>query len=119
MRTVLIVDDSAAFRTAARALLEAEQWIVVGESADGRSALRAIARVRPHVVLVDIGLPDIDGFELAQEIARSDGKPRVVLCSTRPERVVRQRLAAAPVEGFIAKDELSGARLRELLAATG
>ena len=110
METVVIVDDSDAFRTATRALLEAEEWRVVGEGADARSALRVI-------VLVDIGLPDIDGFALACELARRDVRTRVVLCSTRCERAFRERLAAAPVEGFIVKDELSGARLRRLLAA--
>jgi DNA-binding NarL/FixJ family response regulator len=63
-RTVLIVDDHAPFRALARALLQLEDFEVVGEAADALSALDAVRQLRPNVVLLDIQLPDLDGFEV-------------------------------------------------------
>ena len=108
-RTVLIVDDHAAFRSAARALLEADGFDVVGEAADGASALAAARRLRPDVVLLDVHLPDVDGFAVAELLPR-DG-PAIVLTSSRSAAAFRRRLAANPRLTFIAKDELSGTTL--------
>ena len=63
--TVLIVDDHDSFRESARALLEAEGFTVVGDATDGAAAVAAVARLRPDVVLLDIQLPDADGFAVA------------------------------------------------------
>src|SRR5919199_783600 len=65
MRTVLVVDDHPTFRATARALLEAEGFDVIGEAEDGASALAEIDRLQPEIVLLDVQLPDIDGFEVA------------------------------------------------------
>lgn len=67
--TVLIVDDHHAFRESARALLDAEGFAVVGDAADGAGALAAVARLRPDVVLLDVQLPDVDGFAVADRLA--------------------------------------------------
>ena len=115
-RRVLIVDDHASFRAAARALLELDGFDVVGEAGDGTGALAECARLRPDVVLLDVQLPDIDGFGVARELAAGDAPPAVVLVSSRPESSYRRRLAGAPVHGFVTKSELSAARLGELLA---
>jgi DNA-binding NarL/FixJ family response regulator len=115
MHTVLIVDDHPSARRAARALLEADGLIVVGEAADGRSALAAVRSMCPSVVLVDIGLPGMDGFAVAAALAADAVGPRVVLMSSRDASVYGDRLANAAAAGFIAKDELTGARLRALL----
>src|SRR5689334_18851944 len=77
--TVVIVDDHAGFRSSARALLEAEGFDVVGEAGDGLSALAVIERLRPQVVLLDVQLPDIDGFEIAERLARASEPAVVVL----------------------------------------
>jgi CheY-like chemotaxis protein len=69
-RTVLIVDDHAPFRAVARALLQLEGFEVVGEAADALSALEAVGRLRPDVVVLDIQLPDLDGFEVARQSSR-------------------------------------------------
>jgi CheY-like chemotaxis protein len=117
-RTVLIVDDHAEFRSLARELLEADGFEVLGEAADGASALAAAARLRPELVLLDIQLPDIDGFAVADRLAvgEAGGAPAVVLVSSRAASSYRRRLSASPAVGFIAKSELSGAALSALLS---
>lgn len=119
MTNILIVDDHAAFRHQARALLEAEGLDVVGEAVDGRSAVHAVRELSPHVVLLDIGLPDIDGFEVARQLARQDAPPRVVLISSREETTYGTRIGESPVAGFIQKDALSAAAIDDVLRNAG
>jgi DNA-binding NarL/FixJ family response regulator len=114
-RSVLIVDDHAPFRSAARALLQADGFEVVGESQDAQSALAAVPRLHPAIVLLDIGLPDGDGFEVAELLARGDDPPVVILISTREVAWYRSRLAESPARGFIGKGELSAAAVQALV----
>lgn len=116
MQTILIVDDNAGFRRQARAVLEADGLSVIGEAADGSSGLAAARRLRPDLVLLDIGLPDVDGFEVAQALADDDRAPLVILTSSRDAREYGPRLGESRSIGFVPKDELSGARVRALLA---
>ena len=92
--TVLIVDDHGGFRESARALLEAEGFTVVGCAADGAAALAAVQRLRPEVVLLDVQLPDLDGFAVAEQLAAVPGPPRVVLISSRDAAAYGRRLDA-------------------------
>lgn len=115
MTTFLIVDDHAAFREQARALLEAEGLTVIGEAADGRSVISAVRRLRPDVVLLDIGLPDTDGIAVAELLAREDPRPRVVLISSRDAATYGARLTSSRSAGFLPKDDLSAGALTELL----
>ena len=80
--SVLIVDDHAEFRRSARALLEADGYTVVGEAGDGVEAIAEAERLRPEVVLLDIQLPGIDGFAVAERLASSAHPPAVVLISS-------------------------------------
>jgi DNA-binding NarL/FixJ family response regulator len=114
-RTVLIVDDHPGFRSAARALLEADGFEVVGEAADGESGLAAAERLRPGLVLLDIQLPDLDGFTVAEHLASSQSPPAVVLVSSRDSSAYRRRLADSPACGFVAKSDLSGAAIAALV----
>src|SRR5215470_14748052 len=109
--TVLIVDDHAGFRGFARRLLEAGGFTVVGEAADGASALAAAEVLRPQVVLLDVLLPDTDGFAVADRLAESGNGATVVLTSSREAADFRTRLERSPASGFIHKDDLSGAAL--------
>jgi DNA-binding NarL/FixJ family response regulator len=113
--TVLIVDDHAGFRSFARTLLEAEGFDVVGDAEDGESALAAAERLRPAVVVLDIQLPDIDGFEVADRLARLPTPPAVMLVSTRDAASFRRRSEASSARGFLPKHELSGAAISALL----
>jgi DNA-binding NarL/FixJ family response regulator len=113
--TVLIVDDHDGFRASARALLEAEGFAVVGDAADGSAAITQVARLRPDVVLLDVQLPGTDGFAVAERLAAGPEPPTVVLISSREAAAYGPRVDAAPVRGFLAKRELSGATLAALL----
>ncbi len=113
--SVLIVDDQLDFREAATALLDAEGFDVVAAVADGPSALAAVERLRPAVVLLDLQLPGVDGFGVAELLAGTADPPVVVLISGRPEGTYGGRVAAASARGFIAKSELSGAALAAVL----
>src|SRR3954452_9601706 len=111
---VLIVDDHDGFRAAARALLERDGFLVVAEASDGAAALAEAERVTPDVVLLDVHLPDLDGFEVSRRLALLPGPPAVVLTSSRPIADLRTRIAESPAAGFVAKDRLSGAALTAL-----
>jgi DNA-binding NarL/FixJ family response regulator len=115
MLTVLIIDDHAGFRAQARALLAADGFSVIGEAVDGTSGLEAARALRPDLVLLDIGLPDIEGFEVARELAVADPPPLVVLTSSREAGAYGPRLARSRVLGFVPKDEVSGAAIRALV----
>ncbi|MGD0167009.1 MAG: response regulator transcription factor [Gaiellaceae bacterium] len=111
MTTVLIVDDHPAFRTSARHLLEDEGFVVVGEAADGQGALEQAEKLSPNVVLLDIQLPDIDGFEVAEELRRRGGGAKIILTSSRDAGDYGARIAESGARGFVPKGELSGAAI--------
>ena len=113
--TVLIVDDHAAFRASARALLQAEGFDVVGEAANGAAAVEAVTALRPEIVLLDIQLPDLDGLTVAEQIATVPNAPAVVLISSRDAAAYGPRLQATPARGFIPKRGLSGEALAALV----
>ena len=112
---VLIVDDHAPFRAVARELLELDAFIVVGEAADAAGAMTLAGTLAPDLVLLDIGLPDVDGFEVARLLAALDPAPSVVLISSRDRSAYRTRLAHSPARGFLPKAKLSGAALADLI----
>jgi DNA-binding NarL/FixJ family response regulator len=114
--TVLIVDDHEGFRRVARELLEADGVEVVGEAADGESAITEAERLRPQLVLLDVQLPGIDGFEVAARLGDVVDPPAVVLTSSYSADSYRRRIAQSPARAFIPKSELSGEALAALFA---
>jgi DNA-binding NarL/FixJ family response regulator len=114
--TVLIVDDHAAFRRNARLLLEADGYKVIGEAEDGRSALVETESLAPDVVLLDVGLPDRDGFEIASELTGRN-LAVVVLTSSRDRQDYGALIAESGARGFIPKTRLSGASLAAVVGA--
>jgi DNA-binding NarL/FixJ family response regulator len=114
MRTLLIVDDYEPFRASARGLLEGGDFDVVGEAADGRDALRLARELGPDVVLLDVHMPDLDGFEVAKRLAELDSPPMVVLTSSRDDYA--PLVAASAAHAFVRKDALSAETLQSALS---
>jgi CheY-like chemotaxis protein len=113
--SVLIVDDHPSFRASARRMLEAGGYLVVGEAADGTAAIAATSELDPDLVLLDVQLPDIDGFEVATRLQGLARAPQIVLTSSRDGADFGEAVAESPARGFIGKAELSGATLAELI----
>ena len=115
MTRVLIVDDHPSFRATARALLEAEGYDVVGEAEDGESAVEAAQALRPDLVLLDIQLPDVDGFEVARRLRANGSSPAIVLTSSRDACEFGSLVAESGARGFVPKAELTGAAIAALI----
>jgi CheY-like chemotaxis protein len=115
-KSVLIVDDHADFRSLTRRLLEAVGFVVAGEAENGGQAILATHALFPDVVLLDIQLPDIDGFEVARRLDGGHDGPVIVLTSTRDAADYGPRIDASPAAGFVPKAELTGRALTSLLA---
>ena len=113
-RTALIVDDHAGFRAMARLVLQDAGFEVVGEAPDGKSAVASARTLRPAVVLLDVHLPDMDGFTVAAELAGEQDAPVVVMTSSRDRRDLEPLLRASAVRGFVPKEQLSPTVLKEL-----
>ena len=114
-RTVLVVDDDAGFRNLATRVLTGWGHAVVGEAGSVAEALAQATELRPDTVLVDIGLPDGDGFALTELLVAMPWEVRVVLISSDADRATMQAAQRAGADSFLPKDELAGAAMRELI----
>ena len=114
--SLLIVDDHSTFRSVARKVLEHHGFDVVGEAADGHSALRAVSELHPEVVLLDVQLPDIDGFEVASRLTANGDAPAIVMVSSRDGADFGDLVEQSGARGFIPKHDLSGPAVEALLA---
>ena len=115
--TILIVDDHPSFRASARVVLESEGFDVVGEAADGASALHGVlSPASREVVLLDVQLPDIDGFDVCERITTHNGAPDVIMTSSRDSSDFGPLVSTSGACGFVPKAELSGERVQELLS---
>ena len=113
---VLIVDDHASFRSIASQVLTADGFLIVGEAADGAEAIRACDELHPDIVLLDVQLPDIDGFAVADVLTTRVAPPAVVLVSSRSRIDYGSRIEECRARGYVAKAELSGNTVRRLLS---
>jgi DNA-binding NarL/FixJ family response regulator len=118
-RTVVIVDDSAGFRAQARSLLTSAGFDVVGEAADGASALVTIRSLAPELVLLDVQLPDFSGLEVARRLHEEPDPPAIILISSREAADYGAGIERSGAEGFISKAELSARALQAVLDGTG
>jgi CheY-like chemotaxis protein len=108
---VVIADDSAPFRRAARELLQRRGYLVVGEAGTAAAALKAVERVSPDALLVDVGLPDGCGFELAAAVIRAQPSLAVLLMSGNDPPAAKERLRASGARGFVLKSCLAATQL--------
>lgn len=112
---VLVVDDHPSFRACARRLLTEEGFEVVGEAEDGASALALADELAPELVLLDIQLPDIDGFEVTARLLERHPGMSIVLVSSRDRDAYGSRIETSGARGFVAKTDLSRAALERVL----
>ena len=112
---IVIVDDDPSFLATVRLLLEAEGFVVVGEALNGRDGVAAVAELDPDIVLVDVNLPDIDGFEVVQQLADGERAPPVVLTSIRSASDFGDLVETSGAQGFITKADISGEALTKIL----
>lgn len=115
LHTLVIVDDNVEFLASAGAMLSEEGFDVVGRVSDALSAIDEIKQLQPAVVLLDVQLPVIDGFELARQLAELVPRPIVILISSRDPASYGSELTSAPVRGFLSKWELSGDTLAAMV----
>jgi DNA-binding NarL/FixJ family response regulator len=115
-KTVLIVDDHPSFRASARRMLEADGYEVVGEAENGGAALAAAAQLCPEIVLLDVRLPDVDGFEVARRLVSASGPtPQVLLVSSHDSTDLGEAIDASGAHGFVPKSELSAEAIALLI----
>ena len=115
--SILVVDDDAAVRGLVVRILRSWGHVVVGEAGSVAEALRCAATLHPDTVLVDIGLPDGDGFSLTRELRTRLRVPRVVIFSSDADRANAAAAERAGAVAFLPKDEMSSPALRQLLEA--
>jgi two-component system nitrate/nitrite response regulator NarL len=113
--TVVIVDDHAGFRAEAAQLLKAAGYEVVASCPDGRSALAAISQLHPDVVLLDVQLPDTDGFRLIAQLDAAEEGATIILTSSREAADYGNRVGRSGAAGFITKAELSARSLAQVV----
>lgn len=116
MGGVLIVDDNASFRAAARAVLEAGGYLVVAEADSGAAAVMLATQLRPDVILLDIGLPDMDGFSVCRQLRVALPEVVVVLCSVRDADHYGEAITRSAAAGFLPKSRLSAEALSRIVA---
>jgi two-component system nitrate/nitrite response regulator NarL len=110
---VLLVDDDPTFRRIARELLVDRGYRVIGEAATGQAAVDAAAALTPDAVLLDINLPDADGFAVAQRLS-TQGRA-ILLTSSDPSFGSDPRVARCGARAFVPKAALVEVDLRHYL----
>ncbi len=113
---VLIIDDNGAFRATARRLLERDRFVVVAEAGTGVRGIEDAETHRPDLVLLDVQLPDLDGFEVAERLSQLEVPLGVILTSSLDGSDFGALVSSSPALGFIPKAELSAVAIEELLA---
>jgi DNA-binding NarL/FixJ family response regulator len=116
-RSVLIVDDDPGFRRLARRMLAAAGFVVTGEAGDAAAAVAAARDSRPDAILVDVGLPDRDGIDLAHELVALEWRPRVLLTSSDADVADLIEADGKPPLPFVPKVDLPNAQLQALLGS--
>ncbi len=114
--TILIVDDHPSFRAVARMMLETDGFAVVGTEEDGESGVAGTLRLQPDIVLLDVELPDIDGFEVAARLREAGSAAAIVLASSRERADFGSLVEESGARGFLTKADLTGDAIRRLVA---
>jgi DNA-binding NarL/FixJ family response regulator len=115
---LLIADDNGLFARALEALLEAEDSIeVVGRAGDGEQATRLASELEPDVVLMDLSMPRLDGFDATQRIRDESPRTAVVVVTGSGDRADFERAEAAGAAGYVTKDRILGELVEAIRSA--
>jgi DNA-binding NarL/FixJ family response regulator len=114
--SILLIDDDPAFRRLARQALRGTGLIVVGEADTAAAGSSAARSLKPEIVLLDVGLPDLDGISLAGELSALPWGPRIVLTSVDPDAASAEDVRRSGARGFVPKQDLPGSGLAMLMA---
>ena len=117
-RRILVIDDNVAFRGALGRVLETDGFVVVAGAATGAIGVRLAREHKPDLAIVDVQLPDTDGFDVAEQLRRLDPALDVILTSGLDSSDLGALVTDSPARGFIPKAELSVAAIKALLAPT-
>jgi DNA-binding NarL/FixJ family response regulator len=117
-RRILVIDDNAAFRGALGQVLETDGFVVVAGAGTGVSGIQLARKHKPDLVIVDVQLPDTDGFDVAEQLAVLDPALDVILTSGLDLSDLGALVTDGAARGFIPKAELSVAAITTLLAST-
>ncbi|HKI70923.1 MAG TPA: response regulator transcription factor, partial [Verrucomicrobiae bacterium] len=106
--TVILADDHTVVRQGLRALLDAEEDMqVVGEADNGRQAVQIAQRLRPDVVVMDIGMPSLNGLEATRQITKESPGSKVLILSSYSDEEYVQQLTEAGATGYLIKQTAS------------
>lgn len=104
MCNILIVDDHPIIRLAMHMLLEKEKYEIVGEASNGVTAIDLARKLKPDIIVLDIGLPGLDGFEVIERLQLSDNKAKIIVLTGLSAEIYVGRCIRAGVAGFVSKD---------------
>jgi DNA-binding NarL/FixJ family response regulator len=111
---ILIADDHEVLRHGVRSLLQAhEGWEVCGEAVDGRDAVRKAAQLNPDVVILDIGMPNLNGLDAARDILHDEPRTMILILTIDESEQVMREVLNAGARGFLLKSDAA----RDLVAA--
>lgn len=102
---ILLADDHQVVRQGLRALLEREQFQVIGEASDGLEAVRQAQALRPEVVVLDVGMPQLNGLDAAREIMRAAPGTRTILLTVHTEDGYVMSALRAGIKGYVLKNQ--------------
>ena len=117
-RRILVIDDNTAFRGALGQVLDTDCFVVIAGAATGASGVQLAREHEPDLVIVDVQLPDTDGFDVAEQLARLDLSLQVILTSSLDSSDLGALVTESPARGFIPKAELSAPAIEALLTPT-
>jgi len=104
---ILIADDNATVRNILRQFLETEPaWSVCGEAVDGKDAVAKAVELKPDLLLLDISMPQLDGWQACKSIREQVPETKILIVTEHDPDLLRRTFSAAPVHGFLAKSEI-------------
>jgi DNA-binding NarL/FixJ family response regulator len=107
MKRILIVDDNATVRRVLRGLIEHnEDWGVCGEAVDGQQAIERVRELHPHVLLLDLTMPGMNGFDTARELAKLEPEVQILLCTIQLSTYVVKEAERMGIQGAVSKSKM-------------